>query len=118
LRRTVIWLVSFVVLALLLLGAATFYLRGQDAARADEAKRLAAAIQASRLESVARSCRQDNDRHDATMHELDKRLAELLTHASPARRAQILSSRASTIALINALAPKRDCSRAVDAISP
>lgn len=117
LRRTVTWLVSFVLLVLFALGGVTFYLRGQDQARATEAKRLAVAIQMSRIEIVRSSCEEGNKRHDATIKALDKRIREVSKTATPSQRARIQASRASTIALINALAPRFDCAARVRAVT-
>lgn len=125
LRRTVVWLVTFVLIVLFGLGGAVFYfngqnqaLRRQDQARAIEAKKLAVAIQNSRLEAVRTACEEGNARHDATIKALDTRIRELSRIAvTPEQRARIQASRASTIALINALAPRLDCAARVRALS-
>jgi hypothetical protein len=109
LRRIVLWCVSFVLVVLFALGGVTFYLRGQEQTRAAEAKRLAVSIQESRIEIIRSSCVEGNRRHDATIRTLEARIREVLKSATPAQRERILASRASTIALINALAPKQDC---------
>jgi len=66
-------------------------------------------IQASRAENVLSACREQNARHDATVTTLDQLLADAAHTASPARRRQLAQSRTSTVLLIDALAPKRDC---------
>lgn len=63
------------------------------------------AIQRSRLEL----CRQQNERHDHTIRTLDKQIAKL----PPKERRRAIRQRAGTVALINALAPKRDCARVI-----
>lgn len=62
-------------------------------------------IQQERVESVLRSCRDENQRHDATIHRLD----ELIKRLPPEKRTRAIQSRAGTVLLINALAPHRDC---------
>lgn len=58
-------------------------------------------IQASRLAA----CQDINRRHNNTIRILNREIAKL----PPARRARAEASRESTILLISALAPKRDC---------
>lgn len=63
------------------------------------------ALQDSRIEV----CRETNRRHDKVLLVLDEQIAKL-----PARRrARAESSKAGTVALIEALTPKRDCERAL-----
>jgi hypothetical protein len=64
-------------------------------------------IQQQRAEAV--NCREQNARHDAAITELD-RLIRLLPLS---RRARAVQGRDGTVALIEALAPKRDCSALV-----
>lgn len=70
-------------------------------------------IQKSRADSVRSSCREQNARHDATIATLDRLLEQASQGASPRRAEQIERSRASTVLLIDALAPKRNCERRV-----
>lgn len=63
-------------------------------------------IQAERVDSILRSCRDENQRHDATIRRLD----DLIHRLPPAKRTRAVQSRAGTVLLINALAPRRDCS--------
>lgn len=60
-------------------------------------------IQASRHDL----CVDQNHHHDRTVRELDSRIAKL----PPAQHRRALASRAFTVALIDSLAPKRDCAR-------
>jgi esterase/lipase len=76
---------------------------------AQEAKRLAQQIQDERARNVRDNCEQVNERHDNTVATLDGLLARARKGASPQQRKQIQQSRASTLLLIDALAPRRDC---------
>ena len=77
-------------------------------AAAHEALTLATTIQHERKESILAGCRDQNARHRHTIHQLDQllKIAEL---QHPARSAQIRASMASTVLLIDALAPHRNC---------
>ena len=84
-----------------------FYL---NAGRTDDVAQLAQQIQDERAANTLRACRDVNQRHDDTIRALD----ELLKRAGrSASREQVERSRASTVLLIDALAPKRDCKRLV-----
>jgi uncharacterized protein YpuA (DUF1002 family) len=109
-RRRITWLLTFVLLILFAVGASTFYLRGADQSRANEAKTLALRIQESRVESVLNQCHEDNQRHNNTINRLDAQLREL-ERLHPANAARYRQSRAFTVTLIEALAPKRDCAK-------
>lgn len=66
---------------------------------------------AGAVESIQRSrfdlCEQQNARHDATLRALDMQIAKL-----PARERRVARARrAGTVALIDALSPRRDCVR-------
>lgn len=74
-------------------------------AQARATQRQAAAIQRQRREL----CKDQNDRHDATIRELDVIVRRLEHTAPPAQRAQLKASRAYNVLLINALAPRRRC---------
>lgn len=96
-------------------------------------------IQASRQDTILRSCEESNMRHDQTFAELDRLLLvrlsgvsvdartdprlvdRRLTHAiarlPEGRRSQVEQSRAATRLLIDALSPKRDCKRRADALT-
>lgn len=65
-------------------------------------------IQASRLDS----CRETNERHDRTFAVLDAEVQAL----APAKRAKAQESLPQTKALLEALAPKRDCVKVVGRI--
>lgn len=89
---------------------------GANADRATESKRVAdklalvvATIQQEREANIGRSCVDQNTRHDNTIRELDARLELASQTLSPAQRAQLEQSRDFTVALIDALAPRRDC---------
>jgi hypothetical protein len=72
-----------------------------------------AAIQAQRRQSVNNTCVAQDQRHDATIKRLNAGLNAAEKTASPAQLAQVRQSRAFTISLINALAPKQNCQAAV-----
>lgn len=71
-------------------------------------------IQQERVESILRACRDENERHDATIHRLD----ELIKRLPPEKRTRAVQSRAGTVLLINALAPHRDCATLARASVP
>ena len=64
------------------------------------------AVQQSRVESLVDQCRESNRRHDKTIETLDAVIAKL--PRGPKRR-EANANRRGTVALINALAPKRHC---------
>lgn len=68
-------------------------------------------IQESRAANVLEQCREQNARHDAAVHALDRLLADAAQDATPRRQARLDRSRAATVLLIAALAPRRDCVR-------
>jgi hypothetical protein len=74
---------------------------------AHRADALARDIQAQRVSSIVQSCEQQNARHDATIATLDRLIRQ--QPAGQRRRAE--RSRASTVLLIDALAPMRDCQK-------
>lgn len=80
---------------------------------ANEARDATREIQAQRIETIWSSCRQQNARHDGTIRELNVLLRASMRTADPARRQQLSASRASTVLLINQLAPKQDCAMIV-----
>lgn len=89
---------------------------GANSDRATESKRVADRlagivdqIQAERKANIEKNCRDLNARNVATVRELDARLAAARSQLSPAERAQLKESRDFTVALIDALAPRRDC---------
>jgi hypothetical protein len=95
-KRRVTWILTFTLIVLFALGAATFYLRGQDELRAAEAKQIALAIQQNRVAQ----CVRDNQRH--------AKLEVLLTDAR--NRAKTPAQRAQVELFVNLVAEKRDCS--------
>jgi hypothetical protein len=67
-------------------------------------------IQRERAEAIRVNCQEQNVRHDLTIRKLD----ELIDRLPPGRRKRrAVSNRDGTVALIEALAPKRDCERLV-----
>jgi hypothetical protein len=76
---------------------------------------LSQAIQGERAHNILASCLQANERHDRAITVFDAQIARL----SAEQRANARASREFTVALIEALSPKRDCralvSRQVDA---
>lgn len=65
-------------------------------------------IQHSRQDSIRRACVEQNARYDGTVHALDQLIANV-KRTDPARAKRAGEGRASTILLISALAPRRDC---------
>lgn len=65
-------------------------------------------IQDARREFVEASCNDQNRRHDKTIVELRKAQAEAIKR-TPQMAKQIRGSAQSSISIIDALAPKRDC---------
>jgi hypothetical protein len=90
-------------------GTALRGLIGQNRQRASEAKALAVEIQRQRAASLRLLCVQQNHKHDRTLRTLDRRLELRVKTASPERAQEIRASRASTVALIDSLAPRQDC---------
>lgn len=66
---------------------------------------LARQIQAQRIESIRRNCREQNKRHDRTIAALDL----LISKAPPGRRARAKQGRKSTVFLLNAIVPHQNC---------
>lgn len=67
-------------------------------------------IQVERRQNVFRNCQDINDRHDNTIRQLDRLLTRRVREApTQAERDRLRLSRASTVLLIEALVPKRDC---------
>lgn len=68
-------------------------------------------IDASRKDTIRRSCLESNKRHDDTIRQLDTEIARL---ADPARRVRAEQSKRVTVRLIDNLAPRRDCDKRAD----
>lgn len=85
-------------------GALAFVRMGQVV---DDVKDAQTAVQAERYRNVLLNCAQSNERHDSTVRVLDSRLAVAQQAAKPAQIKQLRESRAFTVALIDALAPRR-----------
>lgn len=100
------WLVAAIVVAVPALPLAAAYVSTTLSDTAD----LAAQIQQSRREATLSSCAEQNDRHDQTIATLDRLLAAAVKR-DPGQAARLKQSRASTVLLINALAPRRDCQK-------
>lgn len=71
-------------------------------------------IQRERREAVIRNCQDQNQRHDATISELDK-LAAKIIRQHPDKAKQIQQSIQENVLLINALVPKHNCEALADA---
>jgi hypothetical protein len=54
-------------------------------------------------------CEAVNVQHDKTIREVNRRIARAYARADPQRQKELLASRAFTLALIETLAPKKDC---------
>lgn len=63
-------------------------------------------INDERARNVTRSCEETNERHDATIRQLRNLVAGIPDRG---RRERAEQGMASTVALINSLAPHRDC---------
>jgi hypothetical protein len=74
-------------------------------------------IQANRVEFITQECEDVNTRHDNTIAALDAVLKQAIKD-HPERAERIEESRASTILLINALVPVRDCDERVQLATP
>jgi hypothetical protein len=74
-------------------------------------------IQASRADSIRRACVEQNERHDRTLRTLDALLTARAEGVSRARLERLKESRASTVLLIEALAPRDDCEKRVDRLT-
>lgn len=64
------------------------------------------AIQAERARNVLQNCQDTNARHDATIRQLQRLVNEL---PPGPRKVRAVQGMAGSIAVIDALAPKRDC---------
>ena len=93
-ERGIAWLVCIFALTIAVFAAVAVYALSQARGAVDE-------IQLSRYEL----CIQQNDRHDKTIASLDEQIAAL----PPRRKARAEAARDGTVALIDTLAPKRDC---------
>lgn len=98
--------VAIIVLTVLMVGA---FLANQK--RGNE-------IQDSRVQSILTSCRESNDRNRRTITTLDRLLAARIRTATPEQARRLRASRASTVLLIQALAPRRDCAARVRQLTP
>lgn len=132
-RRGLVWAAM---VAMLALPAATWFAGGKLSATSNQTD----AIQAERAANILRSCRELNDRHDDTIHAIDRLTLERITNehvpaATPAAevtrrlgaalkampregRVQVEQSRKSTAVIIDALAPKKDCGALVALQAP
>lgn len=66
-------------------------------------------VQQERANATRRNCVEVNGRHDNTVRVLDRVLNRAGQDLTPAQRRDLEQSRAATILLIDALAPRRDC---------
>lgn len=98
-RSAVVFCLGMIVI-LALMVPVTFIL---NAARVDQ-------INGERERNVRSNCRDINARHDDTIRQLDRLTASRLNKTdSLTERSRIRQSRDSTVLLIEALVPKRDC---------
>lgn len=85
-----------------------------DASR--KAEEATQGIQIERRDATLRACQDQNDRHDATFAQLDKLSARDLEQAqTPEQKLRAQQTIAGTKALVDALAPKRNCADVVEA---
>ena len=79
-------------------------------------------VQDERARNIFNNCRETNDRHVNTVRELDGIYEDRLRTANPAERARLKQGRDSTVLLIKAFLPIRDCralvGRQVDGSTP
>lgn len=68
-------------------------------------------IDDSRKDTVRRACLESNRRHDATIRQLDLLVAQI---PDPQQRHRAERAKRGTIALIEGLAPRRDCDARAD----
>lgn len=108
-------------------GAIGFHNIGNAAEKANRATResralaLSAKRQSAKTAALARTiqrqrrefCKDQNDRHDATIRELDVQIQKLIKAGviTKSELAQVKASKAANIALINALAPRHRCAK-------
>lgn len=74
------------------------------------------AIQQNRISLVTQQCRDQNRKHRKTIHELDVLIRRAERGVSRKRREAIRASRASTVLLIDAFEPHRNCRLVVDRV--
>lgn len=86
--------------------------------RVNNTSEFAREIQRQRVESIRMSCEDTNRRHDRTIATLDALLVKRVKTAGRRERVKLKASRASTVALIEALAPKRDCAELIRRSAP
>jgi hypothetical protein len=96
------WLVATVLVAMVALPAGAWVIATTTNANRD----LIRAIQAERARNILQNCLDTNARHDATIRQLH-RLVDRLP-AGP-RKVRAVQGMAGSVALIDALAPRRDC---------
>lgn len=68
-------------------------------------------IQDQRQESVLRSCKEQNLKHDNTIKTIDLQLAPRIEKADERQKAALKDRRDQTVLIIDALTPKRDCKK-------
>lgn len=98
----------------IVMGARLVNLTHQTNKLALDLKHELVSVQVQRYDATFNACWDQNRRHDATVGALDVVLSRAAM-ATPARRAAIEESRAPTLLLIDALAPKRNCAAAAAA---
>lgn len=74
--------------------------------QADQAAATAAQIQRERKRNIRTNCEDTNRRHDATVRQLRRLVDEL---PPGPRKVRAVQGMAGSVAVIQALAPKRDC---------
>lgn len=99
------WVRVFVILTALIAAVSLVGSGYLLASGTSDAQDLAQQIQRERKRNVLESCQEINRRHDNTIAALDLLIAKL----PPSRRERARQGRASTVLLIEALAPKRQC---------
>lgn len=86
--------------------------------RVNDTAELAQEIQRQRVDALLMNCREQNRRHDRTVATLDALLVKRVRTAGKRERVRLRASRASTISLIQALAPKRRCDEYAARLAP
>jgi len=108
-RRGNRWLKRIAIAWMVAVTIVVIWTAGENRKRTQEAHDLAIQIQTQRADAIRSNCRDQNARHDDTIHALDTVLAKYLKTATPQQAAQLRGVRSQNVLLINALAPKRNC---------
>ena len=104
--------VGVLVLLTLAYVLAVFLVNRESVRRSHDNRVLIQAQATQRAELTYTGCLDQNNRHDATIKRLDEILEKAIT-ADPSRERALRQTRASTVFLIEALAPHQNCKQVV-----